>query len=377
MLDINLTASLLKALAPNCQLLLIGDPDQLPSVGAGSVLNDLLKSSKVPTFNLTKIFRQAAKSNIIKYAHEINRGSTPKIPSPIKDSSIWNDGTDCFFIDSEEATKEQIRFISKVKKAIGTIEKEIEDPNIEYCLNIPNKFRHVNIEKVAQASNQMEELKAVLKSVHPHSTLHFGHSALETIVRLYSKTIKEKFGTNTEVQILSPQIRGSLGTANLNRTIQQAVNPPAAHKAQIAFGDKLFRINVRVIQTRNNYDLLTFNGDIGVITNINSEDQACTLYFKEDDRYVEYKRENIGELMLAYAITIHKSQGSEFGAVIIPVTTQHFKMLFRNLIYTGLTRAKKAMIFVGNRKALAMAINTIDNRERQTFLKELLDNSNL
>ncbi len=375
MLDISLISSLLKALSPNCQLLLIGDPDQLPSVGAGQVLKDILDSKVVPTFHLNKIFRQAAKSKIIQFAHELNRGETPNIPSPISNAKFWSDGTDCFFIDSEEATKEQLKFISKVKHFLGNNIDGRNDIENEEPFSIPEKFKHVDLEKIILATTPINELKAVLKKIPPHSTLHYGHGAVETILRLYSKTIHEKFSNDIEIQILSPQIRGSLGTANLNKTIQEKVNPYSPNKSQLMLGDKIFRVGDRVIQIRNNYDLLTFNGDIGQIIHLDIEEQTCTVKFNDDHRCVEYKRENLNELNLAYAITVHKSQGSEFGAVIIPVTSQHFKMLFRNIIYTGLTRAKKVAIFVGSRKAMAMAIRTVDSKSRQTTLKILLQES--
>jgi exodeoxyribonuclease V alpha subunit len=138
-------------------------------------------------------------------------------------------------------------------------------------------------------------------------------------------------------------------------------------------GEKVLRVGDRVIQTRNNYDLGVFNGDIGQVVSVDTEEMACAVRFSgPDQRMVEFSREDLSELQLAYAITIHKSQGSEFGAVIIPVVSQHFNMLFRNLIYTGLTRAKKLTIFVGSRKAFAMAVRQIDNRKRQTALMELL-----
>ncbi|WP_286019021.1 ATP-dependent DNA helicase [Candidatus Venteria ishoeyi] len=166
--------------------------------------------------------------------------------------------------------------------------------------------------------------------------------------------------------------RGSLGTANLNKVIQQVANPPVNGKSQLKVGEKIFREGDRVIHRRNNYDLNVFNGDIGKITQIDNEDLTAIVSFYPDNREVYYKKEDIMELDLAYAITIHKSQGSEFKAVIIPVLTQHFNMLYRNLIYTGLTRAKQLAVFVGTRKALSMAIRQQDTSQRQTALEELI-----
>ncbi len=167
-------------------------------------------------------------------------------------------------------------------------------------------------------------------------------------------------------------IRGSLGTANLNRVIQEAANPQAVGKAQLSVGERIFREGDRVIHRRNNYDLNVFNGDIGKILSIDNVGLSCVVAFFPDGREVVYQKDDILELDLAYAITIHKSQGSEFGAVIIPVLTQHFKMLFRNLIYTGLTRARKLAVVVGTRKAMAMAVHQQDTSKRQTALRLLL-----
>jgi exodeoxyribonuclease V alpha subunit len=166
--------------------------------------------------------------------------------------------------------------------------------------------------------------------------------------------------------------RGSLGTVSLNQLIQETTNPYAEGKRQLKVGERIFRVGDRVIHRRNNYDLGVFNGDIGVIREIDTMALTCTVVFYPDNRWVHYKQTDIMELDLAYAITIHKSQGSEFEIVIIPVLTQHFKMLFRNLIYTGITRAKKLVVFVGTRKALAMAVKNNDISKRQTALQALL-----
>ena len=389
MLDISLTASLLKAV-PNCsQVLFIGDADQLPSVGAGNVLRDMINSGAVPCFRLTKIFRQAQESLIIRYAHQINRGELPYIDSPFKMPEIWKQGADCLFLDSDEATKEQLSFISQVKKhhdlkSAGLNNETDSDSNLyefrtneavipyETELNIPKKFQHVDIEKIFAAQTKVEELLAVLKKVHPWSSLHYGLSASDVVRKLYLDWIPKYYGRGTEIQIITPMTRGSLGTLSLNRMIQESANPQQKGKSQLQVGERIFRVGDRVIHRRNNYDLGVFNGDIGVIKEIDNEELICVVSFFPDGRTVDYKRDDIPELDLAYAITIHKSQGSEFGAVIIPVLTQHFKMLFRNLIYTGLTRAKNLAVFVGTRKALAMAVKNQDTSQRQTFLDKLL-----
>ena len=390
MLDISLSASLLKAVPQNCQVLFIGDPDQLPSVGAGNVIKDIISSGVIPCFRLTQVFRQAQESLIIKYAHQINKGQTPYIDSPFKKPSIWENGSDCLFIDSDEVTKEQITFISRVKRYFDwkTAELEViasgDETPFEFRTEeeiksayeqeflVPDKFRHVDLDKLHKTEVPVDALKSVLKNIHPWSSLHYGLSAIDTVVKLYLEWIPKYHGHDTEIQILTPMTRGSLGTANLNKVIQQVANPPANGKSQLKVGERIFREGDRVIHRRNNYDLNVFNGDIGKIVTIDNEALTAIVSFYPDNREVNYKKEDIMELDLAYAITIHKSQGSEFKAIIIPVLTQHFKMLYRNLIYTGLTRARDLAVFVGTRKALSMAIRQQDTSQRQTALEELL-----
>jgi exodeoxyribonuclease V alpha subunit len=387
MLDINLTSSLLKAVPLHSQVLFIGDADQLPSVGAGNVLRDMITAANIPCFKLTKIFRQAQESLIIGYAHQINIGKMPYIDSPFQKPEIWQDGADCLFLDSDEATQEQLNFIARVKKyqelkasehqgepESNLYEFRVNEPLVPYEteLTIPRKFQHVDLEKIATAQTSIDELLAVLKKVHPWSALYYGLSAADVVKMLYLEWIPKYFGSGIEIQVITPMTRGSLGTVNLNKMLQESANPPQKGKRQLQIGERVFRVGDRVIHRRNNYDLGVFNGDIGVIEEINNEDLTCVVSFFPDQRFVEYQREDISELDLSYAITIHKSQGSEFGAVIIPVLTQHFKMLFRNLIYTGLTRARKLAVLVGTRKALAMAVKNQDTSQRQTYLKELL-----
>lgn len=389
MLDISLTASLLKAIPPESQILFIGDADQLPSVGAGNVLKDIIASKVVKCFELNKVFRQAQKSLIIKYAHQINNGDMPYIDSPFEKPEIWQDHTDCIFLDSDEATKEQLDFIARVKRLreCGVFERrETAEPDsnlYEFRIDeplrynetefiIPKKFQHVDLKEICRAKNNVDELLAVLKKVHPWSSLNYGLSALNVVRKLYMEWIPKYYGKDTEIQILSPMTRGSLGTASLNKIIQNTANPLCMGKSQLTVGERILRVGDRVIHRRNNYDLNVFNGDIGTIKEINNEELTLTVSFFPDARMVRYTQDAIPELDLAYAITIHKSQGSEFEAVIIPVLTQHFKMLFRNLIYTGLTRAKRLAVLVGTRRALAMGVKNQDVGKRQTLLKELL-----
>jgi len=403
MLDINLTASLLKAVPKLSQVVFIGDCDQLPSVGAGNVLKDIIASQAVPCFRLTQVFRQAQSSMIIKFAHQINKGRMPWIKSPFKYPSIWQDGTDCLFIDSDEATKEQIAFISRVKRLYmhdvdpqtsnsGSVQEGCATADArdndhgdlyefrvaESCspweteIAIPKKFAHVDLVRLAGTENRVEELMEVVGKVHPWSSLHYGLSALDAVKKLYLEWIPKYLGKDTEIQILSPMTRGSLGTLSLNREIQDIHNPMGPGKAQLTVGQRVFRTGDRVIHRKNNYDLGVFNGDIGIIDRINTMDISCTVRFLPDNRLVDYQQTDILELDLAYAITIHKSQGSEFEVVIIPLLTQHFKMLFRNLIYTGITRARKLAVFVGTRRALGMAVGNQDISRRQTALQALL-----
>ncbi|MBF0208023.1 MAG: AAA family ATPase [Oligoflexia bacterium] len=455
MLDISLSADLLKAVSDETQVLFIGDVDQLPAVGAGNVLKDLMASRHVPYFVLTKIFRQAEQSLIIKYAHEINKGLIPKIESPIRYPAAWTQqGIDCLFIDSEEVTKEQMGFILKARKwfqylkdnnggngiATENVEglgeglvKRYDSKRGEYwqkawsdingdllleelytpppspeerggtaSLSIPKKLEHVDLKRLSlaqedgrpQETKEIEEIKGVLKQVHPWSIINYGMRTLDMIKKLYGEFIPKYLGASTEIQILSPMLRGGVGTIALNQELQSTFNPlPAAARGaedpalQIAIGDRMLRKNDRVIQRRNNYELGVFNGDIGIVEALNGVTGECTVLFDFKGKHsgeltsgnislipgrrVFYKREDLLDLDLAYAITVHKSQGSEFDVVIMPVVTQHFRMLFRNLIYTGLTRAKRMAIFIGTRKALAMAIKNIDSRQRQTTLKYL------
>ncbi|GIW23013.1 MAG: hypothetical protein KatS3mg068_2020 [Candidatus Sericytochromatia bacterium] len=407
MLDIFLASSLIKAIPNNAQVIFIGDKNQLPSVGPGNVLKDLLSSEKIPHFELNKIFRQAEKSKIITYAHQINIGQIPFIESPIKEKNLFGSEIDCFFIDSDDATQEQLKFIKNAKitllkacegskiafqrenkfetfyKASDNIYSyniDNEDIKNYETIKIPEKFLKADLIKLVKSRNTAEELKNVLSKIPKYSTLNYGLTATQSIIRLITKTIP-KFYPNLEIQVLCPMIRGSLGTHLLNKEIQNAINPPSQLKEEIIIGERIFRVGDKVIQTVNNYNLEiinsnevgVFNGEIGRIIKINKEDNSIFVDFY-NNKIVRYENSDISDLNLAYAITIHKSQGSEFPIVIIPILTQHFNMLFRNLIYTGLTRAKKLAIFVGSRKALAMAINNNYTQKRQTTLKYLLDN---
>ncbi len=404
MLDISLASALMKAVPDSCQVIFIGDADQLPSVGAGNVLHDLLSSEKIRHFSLTKIFRQAQESYIITHAHEINSGKIPQIATPIKDNSLFKSHIDCLFIDSEEASQEQLKFIKRAKHAIQEVSNEntikvflkdevknvverdsegkiniyqtVRDIQEPYeAFTIPPKLHNADLKRLAASKNGAEELSSVLKQIPRYSTLHYGLTASQSVVRLVCETLPRYYGKEQEIQILAPMVRGSIGTVSLNKEIQDKINPFKEGKGQILIGDRVFRNGDRVIQNVNNYDLGVFNGDIGIIAAVDSQNFSCAIEFGQgiNRKLVAYEKSDLTELSLAYAITIHKSQGSEFPIVVIPLLTQHFNMLFRNLIYTGLTRAKKLAVFVGSRKALAMAVQKADMKQRQTTLDYLLE----
>ena len=324
MLDVHLAAAVLRAVASGMQVLFIGDADQLPSVGAGNVFKDIIASGTAPVARLTKIFRQAQESSIIRFAHEINRGVAPRVESPFHRPSVWGEGLDCLFIDADEATQEQLKFIKRVKASPGlATHTAANDDSADAALYVdespdtpasslvvPDKFRHVDIEQLLKTEGAIEELKGVLKNVHPWSSLHYGLTATDMVKQLYANTIPKYYGKGTEIQILSPMTKGSLGTYSLNKLILASVNPSGQGKAQLVLGERVFRVGDRVIQKRNNYDLEVFNGDIGIITEAYGEDMKLTVVYKTngEQREVTYEKDALSEIELAYAITIHKSQ---------------------------------------------------------------------
>lgn len=297
MIDTMLMRHLLCAIADRTKVIIVGDTDQLPSVGAGSVLRDLIASEKIPTTKLTEIYRQAQGSDIVMNAHAVNKGQMPRVTN--------KPGTD---------------------------------------------FWHFRIEEKDDIASE--------------------------IVELVCKKIPSKFGFSPEdIQVLTPMRRDGdpIGATVLNRKLQESLN--AAGVKVTTKGTTEFRIGDRVMQTKNNYDKDVFNGDTGTVTAAlsgNDEDEAV-LEAAFDGRNVRFTREELSDLELAYACTIHKSQGSEYPVVIIPVHTSHFIMLKRNLLYTGITRAKKQCILVGTMKAIATAVNTLDTELRYTYLKERIN----
>lgn len=289
MIDIILMNNLTKALPTTMRLVLVGDIDQLPSVGAGNVLRDIIDSGVIPVVRLTRIFRQAQSSRIVMSAHAINRGCFPDISN--------GQHTDFFFMKQEEPEKVAETIVSLVRD------------------RLPKAYRQ-------PAAN---------------------------------------------IQVLTPMQRGVVGAANLNMALQQALN---YNTAALVRGGYTYKEGDRVMQLRNNYDKDVYNGDLGYVHSVDMEERTLTVDF--DGQLVEYEVSELDELTLAYATTIHKSQGSEYPIVVMPVLMTHYVMLQRNLIYTGITRAKKICVLVGQSKALAYAIHNMKVLKRNTRLKERL-----
>jgi exodeoxyribonuclease V alpha subunit len=288
MLDVVLANNLLKAIGPDSHLLLVGDVDQLPSVGAGDVLGDLIDSGVMAVIRLQTIFRQAANSLIIQNAHRINQGQTLLTPKEAKD----------FFLFVKPEAEEAAELLVDIVKN-----------------RVPQKFR---------------------------------------------------LDPMDDIQVLSPMYNGGLGVTNLNYLLQAALNPPGYHKPERRLAGRLFRVGDKVMQTVNNYDKDVYNGDIGRIVGLDPVQQTMTVNI--DGAPVVYDFLEADELIHAYAISVHKSQGAEYPCVVLPVMTQHYLMLQRNLLYTAVTRAKKLVILIGTRKALNIAIKNNKVSERHTAL---------
>lgn len=319
MVDIHLAASLLKAIKRGAMVVFIGDPDQLPPVGAGNFFRDLIDSNVIPIHTLTQIFRQGKESNIVGFSHAINNGETPIIESPLEDPTIWKEKkTDCVFIDSGFA--------------------DASRPNKDYPVG---------------------------------TSMRYGLDILGMIEHVYRDTLPKYYNHPKDVQVLIPMKKGPIGTIEVNKRLQATVNPPHGGLKEMRMGDKLFRENDKVIQLTNNYNLGVVNGDIGRIVAIDHKNSQMHINYG-DDRVIVYSRKDILDIDLAYAITCHKSQGSEFEFVIIPIMNQYYRMLYRQLIYTALTRAKKLAVFIGQRSSMTTAINMVNSMKRQTSLRELL-----
>ena len=288
MVDIILMYHLLKALPPGTSLVLVGDADQLPSVGAGSVLKDIILSGTVPVVELNEVFRQAEASRIVVNAHRINIGLMP----------LSEDDGDFYFIQQEDP-------------------KKIQEIIVKLCRErIPGRFH-----------------------LHPVD----------------------------DIQVLSPMHRGDAGVTNLNKLLQKTLNPG---EEGISFGEHFYKPGDKVMQIRNNYDKDVYNGDIGRLEKVDSRNLSVTVRF--ENRKIRYEGRDLDELTLAYAVSVHKSQGSEFPAVIIPIITQHYMLLQRNLIYTAVTRGKKLVVLIGTKRALGMAVKNANTRERRSMLRHRL-----
>ena len=297
MIDTVLMHHLLKSLPKSSTLILVGDVNQLPSVGTGNVLKDIITSGSVPVVELNEIFRQAKESRIIINAHKINNGIIPSFDLPQNESG--DPDTDFYFIQREDPEK-----------------------------------------------------------------------ALDTILELVTKRIPRRFGFDpvNDIQVLTPMHKGLIGTGSLNNSLQNALNPDqgGTGEEELIRGEKKYRVNDKVMQIKNNYDKNVFNGDIGQISGISIEDNEVVINF--DGRNIRYDFTDLDEIVHAYAISIHKSQGSEYPAVVIPIMTQHFILLQRNLIYTGVTRGKELVVIVGTYKAMAIGIKNDKTQKRYTHL---------
>ncbi len=296
MLDLFLAHSLLKAIPPEAQVLLVGDVDQLPSVGPGMVLRDLIDSKQVSVVRLTQVFRQTAASHIMTNAHRINAGQFPRLVPTTKFAQ-----SDCLWLEAPEP--------------------ELGAEGIQHLVSeyLP---RH-GIDPVQQ------------------------------------------------VQVLSPSTRGEVGTRQLNAMLQRVLNPPAPGKVELVRVGSTLRVGDRVIQQVNDYQREVFNGDIGTIRSIDLEEQEVVVQFVE--RAVTYDNADLAEIGRAWAVTVHKSQGSEYSVVVFPLFLQHYLLLSRNLVYTGLTRAKQLAILVGPTKAIGISIKHVSDRQRYTALAERLE----
>ena len=292
MVDTILMYHFLKAVPKEATVIFVGDVDQLPSVGAGNVLKDIIDSGLIPTVRLTEIFRQAKESLIIVNAHRVNNGEMPIF------THQGGHHQDFYFFQIEEPEK-----------------------------------------------------------------------ALEKIIELCKDRIPEKFGYRPleDIQVLTPMHRGVVGAANLNAELQKQLNPSTD---ELVRGGKVLKLGDKVMQIRNNYDKEVFNGDIGRIIKIDREEQEVIVDY--DGRYVPYEYTELDEIVVAYAVSVHKSQGSEYPVIVMPVLAQHYMLLQRNLLYTGITRGKKLVIVVGTKKAIAIAINNNRPQQRYTLLKDRL-----
>jgi exodeoxyribonuclease V alpha subunit len=299
MVDVRLFRHLLCALERNVRLVMVGDSDQLPSVGAGNVLSDLISSNAIPVTRLKVVFRQKAGSSIISVAHDILNGVVPKLPTP--------------------------------KQSVG-----------QNCMFVP----------VSEVNTLAQYVVTLVKNTLPS----LGYSP-------------------DDIQVLTPMRGKGVGVNDLNPILQEALNPPDSTKAELQLGFRILRQGDRVMQIRNDYNKLVFNGEVGRICGITKGETGLNKVFvKYPDKTepIEYATEELDDIQLAFTCTIHKSQGSEYPAVVLAMHTSHWHMLRRNLFYTGLTRAKKHCIIIGTSDAITRAVNNDAQELRNTTLKSLM-----
>lgn len=325
MLDLSLANSLLKALKPGTHLLLVGDVDQLPSVGAGDVLRDVIDSGLAPVTRLGVIFRQAAGSHIITNAHRINKGEMPL-------------------------------FSSSAPPRIDRGNLGVVGGEAAHNTQISDKFPFPLEGEGARGWGDF--------FLFPADTPEEAANWVQDVV---CNRIPQKFGLKPhEIQVLAPMYRGPAGVTALNLRLQEALNPPSPLKPEKLLFGQTFRPGDRVMQTQNNYDKDVYNGDIGSVLALDLVEHALMVDF--DGRQVTYDWSECDQLVLAYAVSVHKSQGSEFPAVVIPLVTSHYMMLQRNLLYTAVTRARKLCVLVGSRKAIGIAVRNDKVTRRYTAL---------
>ncbi|MDQ5988727.1 MAG: ATP-dependent RecD-like DNA helicase [Syntrophus sp. SKADARSKE-3] len=296
MLDITLAVNLFRAVKPGTTVIMVGDADQLPSVGPGQVLNDFIGSGIFTYTHLKKIFRQGEGSRIVSNAHTVNEGFMPEIHKMPKDEL-----SDFYWV-------------------------ELDEP-----------------EKVT-----------------------------EMIVKLVKERIPARFGFDfmKDIQVLTPMNRGQCGTVTLNELLQNELN--SGGKAQFKHGERTFKIGDRVMQTSNNYDKKVFNGDMGRISHIDMHESIFSVLY--DEMTINYEFAEADQITLAYAVTVHKAQGCEFPAVVMPLLTQHYMMLQRKLLYTAMTRAKRLLVLIGSKKAVSMAVRNVSSEPRYSMLLTRLKN---
>lgn len=376
MLDIFLTKSLMESVPDNTQLLFIGDPNQLPAVGAGDVLDSIITVRPCEIRELTQIFRQKEDASIINFANQIIKGDVPKIPSPFINIKFFEEKKDCLFLDTDDVDDtDALKWIEKNKAAIinnnldykeNPSASRLEASGICDLSFFKNEWYKLSFEQLKK------EDKLKFKNIKPYSSILRGLDSIALVKKVYTEWIEKYYG-KMELQILTPQKKHVLGSKNLNQEIQQTINPYSEGKKELKIGDRVFREGDKVIQTKNNYQKNIFNGDIGFIKDIKTMDNIKITFGTGDyAKDVYLTRENMFDIDLAYSITVHKSQGSEFDCVIVPLVLPHKHMLFRNLLYTALTRGKKLVIFVGSRKALALAVKNNLKIVRKTHLKRML-----